>query len=111
MLEFLPQNVKEAVSQINLAYLYELRLRAEKPIMVNYKGVYRYLGAYGLTEYSQRAIVCTRDDLAETIYKAGDYSVYSVEEQLKQGFLTAKCGERIGIAGQYVFENGKPNRS
>lgn len=30
-----------------------------------------------------------------------------MENQIKQGFLTGKCGERIGIAGSFVYENGE----
>jgi stage III sporulation protein AA len=109
MLEFLPKNIKEGVEKINLSYLYEIRLRAEKPVTVNYQGEYRYLSLYGLTDLKERAIRPTSEDIDECVFKAGNYSVYSVEEQLKQGFLTAKNGERIGIAGDYVFENGQPH--
>jgi stage III sporulation protein AA len=79
------------------------------PTCINYQGVYPYLNAYGLTERKEKAIVCTAEDIADCVFKAGNYSVYSVEEQLKQGFLTAKCGERIGISGEYVFDKGKPH--
>lgn len=108
MLEFLPENVKDGISHINLQYLYEIRLRADKPIFVNYKGSYRYLSAYGLTDKAENALYCDVDDIAECVFKAGKYSVYSVEEQLKKGFITAEHGVRIGIAGEYVFENGQP---
>ena len=108
MLEFLPENVKEGIARINLVYLYEIRIRANKPVTVNYRGEYCYLGYYGLTEHKEKALICTIEDIAECVFKAGNFSVYSVEEQLKQGFLTAKDGERIGLSGEYVFEKGKP---
>jgi stage III sporulation protein AA len=47
-------------------------------------------------------------DIEACVYRAGDFSIYSVEEQIKQGFLTAKGGIRLGLAGEYVFEKGKP---
>lgn len=109
MLEFLPQNLKKGLENLNLSYLYEIRLRAEKPVTVNYQGKYSYLSKYGITERKERAIVCSQVDISDCVFKAGDYSVYSIEEQLKQGFITAKEGERIGISGEYVFENGKPH--
>ena len=109
MLEFLPENVKEGVAKINLAYLFEIRLRAEAPVMVNYQGEYRYLSVYGITDLKDKAVKPTRADIEECVFKAGEYSVYSIEEQLKQGFLTAKNGERMGISGEYVFENGQPH--
>ncbi len=108
MLEFLPQNVKSAIAKINAAYLYEIRIRADKPITVNYQGKYRYLGEFGLTEHKQRAIRCTIEDIADCVFKAGNYSVYSVEEQIKKGFVTAENGERIGLSGEYVFDKGQP---
>lgn len=108
MLEFLPQKIKNGLHYVNLQYVYELRLRVNKPTTINWKGKYRYLCEFGLTENRQKAIVCTSEDLSDCIYRAGAYSVYSVEEQLKQGFLTAANGERIGIAGEYVLDKGQP---
>ena len=108
MLDFLPQNVQSAIKNLNIQYLYELRIRADKPIMVNYDGKYRYLGLYGLTDRAENAIICTAYDIQDCVYRAGNYSVYSVEEQLKQGFITAEYGERLGLAGEYVFEKGQP---
>lgn len=108
MLEFLPTIIKDGLAHVNLQYLYEIRLRAEKPTKVNYEGKYCYLSEYGLTERAEKAIRCTVADIADCVYKAGNYSVYAVEEQLKQGFLTANQGERIGLAGEYVFEKGQP---
>ncbi len=108
MLEFLPQNVKEGVKRLNVSKLYELRIRANKPVTVNYQGEYVYLSAYGLTEHKQKAIVCSEEDINDCVFKAGKYSVYSIEEQIKKGFITAEHGERIGISGEYVFEKGQP---
>ena len=108
MLDFLPEELKRYLQQINIQYLYEIRLRADKPIVVNYQGEYRYLGRVGLTNIIKNAIICDKEDVENCIYNAGDNSVYSVEEQIKKGFLTAKQGERIGIAGEYVFDAGQP---
>ncbi len=108
MLDFLPQNVKDALRRLNLQKVYEIRLRVDKPITVNYQGVYRYLSEYGLTDVQERALRCDMDELANCVFRAGKYSVYAVEEQIKRGFITAKDGERIGLAGEYVFEKGQP---
>ncbi len=108
MLEFLPQNVKKGLNYLNLRYVYEIRMRVDKPTTVNYNGEYRYLSAYGLSKSRDKAIFATEEEIADTVYRAGNYSVYSVEEQLKKGFLTAANGERLGLAGEYVFEKGQP---
>ena len=108
MLDFLPSHLKQHLKQLNMHYVYEIRLRADKPISVNYQGTYHFLGEYGVTDIIEHAIVCQQDDIETCIYNAGANSVYSVEEQIKQGFLTAKDGERLGIAGEYVFDHGQP---
>ena len=108
MLDFLPQSVKDAVRHLNANKLYEIRLRAEKPVTVNYGGVYTYLGDYGVSDYADKALKPTKTDIADCVFKAGKYSLYSVEEQLRKGFLTTEKGVRIGLAGEYVFEKGQP---
>lgn len=108
MLEFLPEYLKIALRNLNSMYVYEIRLRCNQPILINYKGYYVYLSNYGVTDKADKALQATKEDVDECIYRAGNFSVYSVEEQIKKGFLTAANGERIGIAGEYVYEKGKP---
>ena len=108
MLEFLPQNVKNGLCRLNLERVYEIRLRADKPTTVNYAGQYRYLGEYGLTERVENAVRCDMDEIANCVFRAGQYSVYSVEDQIRRGYITALQGERIGLAGEYVLEKGQP---
>ena len=107
MITFLPKYIQNALTAVNMQHLYEIRMRAEMPITVNYNGKYRYLASIGVTDKKEKALTCTIKDIEESVYRAGEYSVYSVEEQIKQGFLTAKHGERIGIAGHFVFEKGQ----
>ena len=108
MLSFLPKYIQNALKQVNLQYLYELRLRADKPIMVNFNGKYQYLSGFGVTTSREKALKCTAEDIEDCVYRAGNFSVYSVEEQIKNGFLTSKGGVRLGLAGEYVFDSGKP---
>ena len=90
-----------------MQHVYELRLRADKPITVNYKGNFQYLSAFGITKSREKALKCSILDIEDCVYRAGNFSVYSVEEQIKQGFITAKGGVRLGLAGEYVFEGEK----
>lgn len=108
MFSFLPQNIQDAIQHLNAQYLYEIRLRANNPVCVNYNGYYRFLSLYGLTDSRDKALTCDVLDIEDCVYRAGKYSVYSVEEQIKQGFITAENGVRIGLAGEYVYNNGKP---
>lgn len=108
MLNFLPESVCSALKNLQYDEIYEIRLRANLPVFINYAGKYEYLSVYGITKHRERALVCDEKDVEDCIYRAGNYSVYSVEEELKQGFITAKNGVRIGLAGEYVMQNGQP---
>ena len=108
MLEFLPQNVKNGLRRLNVERVYEIRLRADKPTTINYAGQYRYLSEYGLTERAENAVWCDMEEIANCVFRAGQYSVYSVEEQIRRGYITANHGERVGLAGEYVLEKGQP---
>ena len=107
MLDFLPEQVRFAVNHINANKLYEIRLRANQPVRINFDGEYRYLGEFGFTDKKEKAVSVDREDIEDCIYRAGNYSVYSVEEQLKNGYLTTEKGVRIGLAGEFVTENGQ----
>lgn len=107
MLEFLTENLKKALKNLNINNLYEIRIRAGQPIRVNFAGVYRYLSENGLSFEREFAIIATQKQIEEIVYSASNYSVYSVEEQIKKGFITAERGERIGLAGEYVFSKGQ----
>ena len=105
MLEFLPPRIASAVRYVDLSRLYELRLRAEKPLSANLGGTFVFLGEHGVCP-KNRALLPTQKELEEALFAASGYSVYSVENELKQGFLTAD-GVRIGLAGTFVYENGQ----
>ena len=53
MLEFLPLKIKDGLSHLNARMLYEIRLRAGKPVQINYGGEYLYLGEIGVVERSE----------------------------------------------------------
>ena len=108
MLDFLPEHIKQSVLALNIQYLYELRIRANGPIIANFCGEYQYLGQYGIVKQVGHAIIATLEDVNECVYRAGKYSIYAVEEQIRKGFITTEYGERIGLSGEYVFEKGQP---
>ena len=103
-LSFLPPNVKTALDNLNLNFLTEIRMRSGQPIIVEYKGRHFFLGAYGVTERKDSALIC--QDLNSVLSSAMERSVYAFTEQLKNAFITVDGGVRIGIGGEYVTENG-----
>lgn len=107
MLEFLTDELRSALENVNLNFVYELRIRANKPVVLSYGGRYTFLGKRGITPHRESALVSCYADIETIIYRACQYSLYSVTEQLRQGFLTGAGGERIGLAGIFVYEDGE----
>ncbi len=104
MLEFLPPRLKAAVRHLNGNLLYELRIRTDKPLRANYGGTYVYLGENGAVGSERGALYPTAEEVENTLFAASGYSVYSVENQIRNGFVTGARGERIGLAGSFVYD-------
>ena len=107
MLEFLSPRLKVAVSHVDQGHLFELRVRAARPLYGNILGAFVPLGRCGPVKMPQNALHPTQEEVDETLFSACGYSVHAVENELRQGFVTAAEGERVGIAGTFVFEGGR----
>lgn len=92
--------------KIKFTDLNEIRIRAEKPIVVYIKGQPYFISEKGLTCNINNAIFATLEMIQDIVYKASDCSIYSVNEQIKQGFLVLDNGVRIGLCGCVIEENG-----
>lgn len=47
----------------------------------------------------------TQEDVRETLDRASRYSFHTVQESMKQGFLTAQGGYRIGLGGSVILRD------
>ncbi len=103
-LSFLPEEVKNALAHLNINFLTEIRLRQARPVIVEYKGKYGYLSPLGITADSKSAVIAA--DISAVISAATRGCIFGYTEQMKSGFITVEHGVRIGIAGEYVTENG-----
>ncbi|MGN1234578.1 MAG: ATPase, T2SS/T4P/T4SS family [Christensenellaceae bacterium] len=105
MFEFLPERYRLALSYCNLNKLYEIRIRSELPVTVNYDGVYRYLTPFGVGD--SPGLTAESSEPERIVLAATQYSIYSSQEQIRRGFFTTKEGVRIGVAGTGVAEQGQ----
>lgn len=108
MLEkILPENIYNILAErISFRALNELRFRADKPIVAMINGQRFFLGNNGLTANLKDAIYSNKIMIEDIIFRASECSIYSVNEQIKKGFIVTKGGLRIGIGGDYIEENG-----
>lgn len=74
----------------------EIRLRAEKPLILK----------FNKKEVAFKLNV-TQEMLLRTLQQVCDNSIYSFQNQIKEGFITVKGGHRIGLTGNCVIEENK----
>lgn len=74
----------------------EIRLRAEKPLILK----------FNKKEIAFKLNV-TQEMLLRTLQQVCDNSIYSFQNQIKEGFITVKGGHRIGLTGNSVIEENK----
>ncbi|MGN0812730.1 MAG: hypothetical protein ACI4MQ_04380 [Candidatus Coproplasma sp.] len=103
-LAFLPAEILIALGSLNINNLTEIRLKSGQPVIIHYRGEYKYLKQNGVCNEAGNAIVCSSAE--KVLERAMGNSVYTYAEQLKYGFITVDGGVRIGIAGEYVTQNG-----
>ena len=94
------------LSQINIEYLQELRLRVNCPLKACYFGKWYYVTTSGLDNSENKSIIISQNVIDKIILKASNNSLYTVSEQIKKGYITLKNSIRIGLCGDAVFENG-----
>ena len=68
---------------------------------------YTYDGGEGfLTDHDGKYVV-TREDLKETMEYISGYSLYSYEDEMRQGFLTVQGGHRVGVTGKVILDGNE----
>lgn len=99
-------------TSVHQKYVREIRLRADRPILVYIDGKEVFLNREGhFTDRPAEAKSITARELGELLDHICHYSLYAFEDELRQGFLTVGGGHRVGVAGQVVTEDGKNLRT
>lgn len=98
---YLPIKNKIGFNAIN-----EIRLRAEKPVVLSVGGQKFFLSSEGKTRFLNDTITSSSAMIEDIIFRASECSIYSVSEQIKKGYIVTSNGIRIGIGGNVIEENG-----
>ncbi len=99
ILNILPKNIAGQINQIppkQKEELEEIRIRINRPIEITLKGAPRFL-----------SYMIQPEDAVHLLNKISQFSIYTLEEELKRGYITVSGGHRIGLAGKVILEEGK----
>ena len=94
------EQLKRLFQKLDLSRLYEIRLRRNCPIVVNYNGKNELLLTGGLGQGEK--VFVNVQMIEKVLRRATENSLYAYNNQLKQGYITARGGVRIGVAGETV---------
>ncbi|WP_082174084.1 stage III sporulation protein AA [Clostridium niameyense] len=93
----LPKNLNNQLSNINnLDKLQEIRIKIGKPLLFQVDN----------KEVSSSYIVNIKD-MTSIMQRMSNYSMYTFEEEIKQGYITINGGHRVGICGRCIIDGGK----
>ncbi len=111
VISYLSPRLRGAVQSLSGSDTYriqEIRLRAGRPLAVSINGKEKFVTMAGkLTAYPDEGVKVLRTEIEETFRAVCEYSVYSYQKELREGYVTLKGGARVGISGTAVYENGR----
>ncbi len=109
VLDILPIRIRDAIRKIDASMgekLEEIRLRVDKPLIVNCSGNDYFLTEQGKTSrILQNIIMVNKLDVETGFQLVTNYSAYALEEEIRNGFITISGGHRVGICGKTIIEN------
>lgn len=107
----LPANIRSLLDNLfpeQLESIEEIRLRCQKPLLLRLAAGEFFLTPLGrLTKDSSEAYHISPEELQRTLQMISHASLYALEEELRNGYLTVRGGHRIGFAGEAVVEKGR----
>ena len=107
MLEsILPLEISRALNNIPYKNLCELRLRADDYVIVNILGDNYYLCSDKLSQVSNQALRVSFATINGILQKISNNSMYTINDDIINGFVTISGGIRVGICGEVVSIDG-----
>lgn len=88
-----------------LSYVEEIRLRAEKPLMITDScGDWFVDTKSELRRIPLNPFIVPQQEILKTLELMSENSIYAYQEEIRNGYITLKGGHRVGIAGKIVLD-------
>ena len=111
VLETFPQDLRARLGALPIdvaSRLEEIRLRSGRPLQLVLDHGDAFLGRDGrLTADPGEAFWPDGDLVGRTVARLSQWSVYALDEELRQGFITLRGGHRVGLAGRGNVTDGR----
>ena len=86
----------------------EICIRINSSIIIFTQNKSYFVGKNGeITPEDPKSLLISQNDIIETMKILCNFSIYSYQNQIKEGFITLKGGHRVGISGTAVINNNE----
>ena len=94
------------MSEPMIENIQEIRLRADRPVVIVTPMGSSFLTLSGKTSYiySSNCVISSENEIVDTVNKMCGYSMHSHYEDIMNGYITLPNGSRVGICGTAVYE-------
>lgn len=89
--------------------LEEIRIGQGRPLMLYSGGCGFFLKRNGMLADTcgEDAVLISSQEMRQILDMVSEHSLYAMEDELRNGFISLRGGCRVGIAGRAVLENGR----
>lgn len=107
VIDYISKDLRDSL--INVADIYkkdieEIRLRTNSPINIFLNNKNYFLKKNGfLCLNPKEGMIVNQEHLSKTFQLITNYSIYSLEDEIRNGFITLKGGHRVGIGGKVIY--------
>ncbi|MFS0863386.1 stage III sporulation protein AA [Fredinandcohnia sp. 179-A 10B2 NHS] len=98
IVDVLPRSIANIITEYppeRIEKMEEIRIRVSRPLEIICNGLPIF-----------HSYVVSSEDAVQLLNKLGQYSIYTLEEELKRGYVTIQGGHRVGLAGKVITEHG-----
>lgn len=110
VLNLLPPNLRQMLRELPLTIqetVEEIRIRQGRPLMLGLAQGDCYIAERGaVASHLAEAYVVTPIDVERVTQLVSRSSLYALEEELRNGFITLPGGHRVGITGKVLADQG-----
>ncbi|MGI6703383.1 MAG: stage III sporulation protein AA [Clostridia bacterium] len=106
-----PVNIRKMIGGLTpkeMDDIEEFRLKAGAPFIVYGRNQSAFVTRDGKTTLDRaKAYTVTPEDTEKALQLMCDCSVYSIMDELREGYITIRGGHRVGVVGKVVTEGGR----
>ena len=111
IIEALPLNIRNIMRLIPekiLIEMEEIRLRINRPLIIYVRNRDYQVNEKGeLVSATAQGYMITKNDMEKAYQLITNYSIYALEDEIRQGFITLLGGHRVGICGRVVLDKNQ----